>query len=83
MMCYSWDMDCNGQNLLRFLPFYLPPPNNTKNQQFQKMKKKPGNIIILHMWTKNDNHMIYGSWDIERDGQIFCNFGPFYALLPP
>ena len=60
-----------------------PPPNNTKNQQFQKMKKKPGNIIILHMWTKNDNHVIYGSWDIERDGQIFCNFGPFYALLPP
>ena len=29
-----------------FLPFY--PPNNPKNQNFEKMKKTLGNIIILH-----------------------------------
>ena len=30
---------------------------------FEKMKKPPENIIILHMCTINDNHMIYGSRD--------------------
>ena len=42
-----------------FLPFY--PPNNPKNQNFEKMKKTPGDIIILHKCTINDNHMMYGS----------------------
>ena len=39
-----------------FLPFNLP--NNLKNQSFEKM---PGNIIILHLHTTNDDHMMYGS----------------------
>ena len=30
-----------------FLPFY--PTNNPKNQNFEKMKKNPGDIIILHL----------------------------------
>ena len=35
------------------------------------MKKTPGDIIILHMRTTNDNHMVYGSWDMGHDGQNF------------
>ena len=43
-----------------FLPFL--PTNNLENQNFEKIKKKtPGDIIILHMCTANDNHMMYGS----------------------
>ena len=34
-----------------FLPFY--PPNNPKKQNFKKIEKTPGDIIILHMCTKN------------------------------
>ena len=41
-----------------FLPFY--PPNNKENQNFEKLKKAPGDIIILHKCTINDNHMMYG-----------------------
>ena len=29
------------------------------------LKKTPGDIIILHLCTKNLNDMIYSSWDIE------------------
>ena len=47
------------------------------------MKKTPGNINILHMCTIIDNHMIYGSWDMDRGRQNFLSFGPFYALSPP
>ena len=39
-------------------PFFaLLPPNNPENQNFEKMKKTPGDIIILHMCTVNDNYM--------------------------
>ena len=32
---------------------------NRKCQDFQKFKKSTGNIVILHMFTINDNHMIH------------------------
>ena len=64
-----------------FLPFY--PPNNQKNQNFEKMKKTPGDITTLNMCNKNDNHMMYGSWDIAHDEHnffiiwiVFCTFTP-------
>ena len=37
--------------------FALLPPRNPENQNFEKMKKAPGDIIILHMSTINKNHM--------------------------
>ena len=47
------------------------------------MKKIPGGIIILNMSTINENHMMYGSWDMERDRQDFFlildHFLPFYT----
>ena len=42
-----------------FLTFDLC--NNPKNKNFEKMKKMPGYIIILHLCIINDNHMMYGS----------------------
>ena len=42
----------------RFLPFY-PPTNNPKNQNFEKLRKAPGDTIILHKCTKNYDHMLY------------------------
>ena len=50
------------------------------------MKKITGDIIILHMCTKNHNHM-YGSWDMECDRQNFFvimdRFLPFYPPMDP
>ena len=56
-----------------FSPFYLTI-NNTQNQNFRKMKKKPRDIIILHMCTITDYHIMYGSWDMECLRQIFLSF---------
>ena len=68
-----------------FLHFY--PSNNTKNQNLKKMKEKLGDIIILHMCTINDNHMMYGSWEIKLDRQNFLSFWtvlcPFTPLTTP
>ena len=62
-----------------FLPFY--PTNNLKNKNFEKLKKTPGDIIILHVCTINDNHMMYGSWDMRHECQNFLSFWTFFA--PP
>ena len=68
-----------------FLLFY--PTNNLENPIFEIMKKTTGDIIILQMCTTNDNHMIYGSWDMECDRQNFLSFWtifcPFTSLTTP
>ena len=46
-------------------------------------EKTPGDIIILHLCTKNLNDMIYTSSDIERKGLklvVLDYFLPFYLL---
>ena len=46
-----------------FLSFY--PANNLENQKFVRIKKTPGDIIILHKCTMNGSHdvwfLIYGA----------------------
>ena len=59
MMHGSRDSKHNGQNLLSFWTIFCP--NNPKNQNFEKMKKIPGDVTILDMRTINDNHMMYDS----------------------
>ena len=62
-----------------FLPFCTP--NNPKNQNFEKMKKSPRDIVILHKCTKNHDHMLYCSPNMTRDG---CNcYFSFWAILCP
>ena len=91
LMYGSWDMKSNRQNFLSFCsifyPFNRPPPpsprpNNLKNLNFEKLKKTPGDIIILHVyhkWQSNDVWFLrYWGWQ-----RFFCHFGPFFALLPP
>ena len=53
----SWDMEWDRMFVIfdQFLPFH--PPNNPQNQNFEKMKKASGGVIILHMCTKNQDHM--------------------------
>ena len=58
-----------------FLLFYLP--NNLENQNFEKMKKLYGDVIILHLSNKNHYHIMYASWHME------CNRHHFWATFAP
>ena len=85
MMHGSWDMECNWQNFLSFWTIFCPltPLTTQKIKILKKMKKFPGDIIILHRCNVNDNYTMHGSWDMERvTDRIFCHFGLFFALLP-
>ena len=69
-------------------PFFalLPPPPSLTTQKiknFQKLKKMHGDTIILHRCTINENHMMYGSWDVEHDRENFFSFWTIFCLLTP
>ena len=51
-----------------FCNFILLAAQKTKIKK-NKRKKMPGNIIILHIRTKNYDHLMYDSWDMIYDGQ--------------
>ena len=52
MMYGSWDIKCNRQFFVvldHFLHFYLP--NNPKNQNFEKLKKKQLKILSFYTYV--------------------------------
>ena len=86
-MIYGFsDMECNRQNFLSFWTIIslLPAPtNNTKNQNFEKLKKNPEDIIILHKCTKNHDHMKYCSLEMARSKFNSFSFLAIFSLLRP
>ena len=57
------------------------PHNNPENQNFEKMNKISGYVIILYTRTKNHEHMMYAFRDKGVTDIIFCHFGSFFSLL--
>ena len=49
-----------------------------KNQNFEKSKYLLE--TSFYTCTKNQNHIIYSSWDAKWDRQNFCHFGPFLSF---
>ena len=39
-------------------------------------------ITVLHMRTKNHNHMMYSSWDTERQTEFFVISDDFLSFYP-
>ena len=57
-------------------------PLTTWKIKILTLKKTPGDIIILHICTTNDNHMMYGSWDMEGNRQFFVTLDHFLLFYP-
>ena len=49
----------------------------------KKIKKTPGDIIILHRGNINDNHMMYRSWYTELDRQNILSFWTIFCFFTP
>ena len=69
MMYGSWYMECNRHDFLSLWTILcrFTPLTTQKSKILKKMKIMTGDIIILHKCTINDNHMMYGSWDMVCD----------------
>ena len=83
MMYGSSDMECIRQNFLSFWTIFCTfiPLTTRKIKILKKLKKPPGDIIILHKCTKNHDHMLYCSLDMARNG-FNCYFS-FWAIFYP
>ena len=64
-----------------FLLFH--PHDNSENQKFGKLKTLSRDIVVLHMCTINDNHMMYGSWDMKCNRQKFLLFWTIFCPFTP
>ena len=57
---------CHFRPYFALLPHYWP-----QTLDFGKNVKKHGDIILLHMCTINQDHMIHGSWDMKFNRHNF------------
>ena len=85
MMYGPWDMEHNRHNFLPFWTIFCPltPPRDLKNQNFEKIKNTPRDIIILHRCNIKDSQITYGSWDTKRNKQIFLSFRTMFCPFTP
>ena len=71
-----------------FLPFNTPSPaDNPENQNFEKLGNASRDVIISHLCTKKNNHMMYAYSDMECDIHTFVailgHFLLFYPTIDP
>ena len=63
--------------------FALSPPMDPENQNFEKMKTKPEDILILQMCIINDSHMMYSSGDNGMQQTDFVSFWTIFCTFTP
>ena len=68
-------MECDRHNYLSFWAIFFPfTPLLNPKIKICKNVKKPGDIILLHIFTTNEGHMMSGSWHKRQDRQSFLSF---------
>ena len=72
----SWYIKHVRQNFLSFWAI-------SSKSKFWKNEKSSRKCFHLHKCTINDNHMIYGSWDINCNRQIFLVIFGFFCPFTP
>ena len=85
MMYGSWDIECDRQNFLSSRAIFCPfaPLTTRKIKILKKWEKVMETISFLHLCSTNDNHMMYGSWDMEWDRQNFLSFWTIFCPFIP
>ena len=81
---WFWNIRCGRQKLLSFWVIFCSfSPLTNQKIRILKLKKTPGDITISQISTRNDNHMMYGSWDMECDRQNFLSFWNTFCPFTP
>ena len=90
MIYSSWDIEQNILKLVILGHFFPFNPLKTEKSKILKNEKTCWRYHHLHLYTKNHNHMMYGSWDTEWGRHnflsfwaIFCPFEIFFYTLAP
>ena len=92
MVYVAWDTRHN-RVFCHLGPFFaLYPPNNPKNQNFEKNAWKYYHFTHMHnnnikkmkinMNVKCENNTMYSSWDMEHDRQHYFSYWTVFCPLP-
>ena len=76
-----WDMEQDRLNFLSFWVIFSPFTPLTTWKII--ILKNCGYIIVLHLWTENDNHTMPDSWDMQRGRQNFLSFWTIFCPFTP
>ena len=76
-------MEHKGQTFLSFWTIFCPfTPLTTQKPKFlKKWKKNIWRYYHFKICTINDNHMMYGSWDMETNRQNFLSFWTIFCTF--
>ena len=85
MIYGSWNVRCGWQKILSFCVIFCPfSPLTTRKIKILKLKKAPEHITITYYHFThlhhNDNDMMYGFWDMKRDGQNVFSFWTIFWM---
>ena len=84
MIYGSRNIRCDRYKFLSFWANFCPfSPLVMWKINILKLKKNPGDIIILHICTINYNRMMYFYWDIEHDRENFLSFWTVFCPFTP
>ena len=79
--CATDRIFCHPGPFFAILPLY--GPRKSKCWKNERKKNRLEIIIILQMCTINDSHMMYGSLDMECNGQNFLSFWTVFCPFTP
>ena len=82
-MMYAYlDMECLDRH--NFLSFQLIFCFFARllTSKIKIVKKPPGHITLLHMCAINQDHMMYGSWDMKFSRTFLSSWAFFYPFTP-
>ena len=76
-----WDTEWDNNFFLSFWAIFCPLPplspnplNKPENQNFEKMKKASGDVIMLNLGNKKHDQMMHAYSDMERNWHNFLSF---------
>ena len=79
-----WNIRCDRQKFSTFWAIFCPfSPLTTWEIKILTLKKTTGDIITLHIYIINYNHMMYGSWDKEHGRHNFLSFWTVFSPFIP
>ena len=78
-MIYGFLRYKTQHSLFIILGHFLTLLTTQKIKTLKKIKNMAENIIILYLCITNDNHMMYGSWNMECERENFLSFWTIFC----
>ena len=83
--CMAPEIHNETERIFCYFAYFSPPftPLTTWKIKILKKWKNHLDMSSFYTWTKNHNHMMYASWDMECNRQILLSFWASFGKFTP